>query len=717
MPELAGSSQRSVTPLASRPETRLKWHRVATVRRGLLSLFVFGQTLVACYFLLWVLPYHGDTWVEKALVAVFFLLYAWIAVGFWTAMYGFVLRLFGGDRYSLLKRHSADQLAATPLAKTAIVMPIYHESVQRTLRRLRAVYRDLERVGQLGHFEFYILSDSRDPNVWLEEQAAWQSMCDELHADGRLFYRRRTLNQNYKSGNVADFLRRWGRRYSYMIVMDADSLLSGRTLVRMVQLMELEPATGILQTNPTVINGQSLFARLQQFANRVYSPLFATGLAAIQMGDAAFWGHNAIIRVDAFMRHCGLRKLPGFGLFRGPIMSHDFVEAAYMGRAGYEVWLEPGLGESFEESPPTLADELTRDERWSKGNLQHLWIMLFEPKLRFAHRMAFLNGIMAYLASPLWFCFLALTTVEATQLALSPIDYFPEGHQALFPLWPEWRPQWAIGLALSTVVLLFLPKFLAILSLLISRQAKLFGGFFRLLGSVLVEILISVLLAPVRMLAHSRYILGAMLNFSLSWAGQNRTEETTWPEALVSQSPGMLVGLAWSGFAYWLDPLFFYWSLPVAIPLVLAAPTSVLLSRVNVGKSLAKHRMLMIPEEVRPSPLLQDAVDERRLLPQVQGLTRFEEAVLSPRLNHLHQTLARRRASSVRQSIHERLARLCMREGPGALTNSELSHLCRDKESLEWLHQSAWRASPDSFWGRRLLVLTATDSERDESYL
>lgn len=717
MPELAGSSQRSVTPLASRPETRLKWHRVATVRRGLLSLFVFGQTLVACYFLLWVLPYHGDTWVEKALVAVFFLLYAWIAVGFWTAMYGFVLRLFGGDRYSLLKRHSADQLTATPLAKTAIVMPIYHESVQRTLRRLRAVYRDLERVGQLGHFEFYILSDSRDPNVWLEEQAAWQSMCDELHADGRLFYRRRTLNQNYKSGNVADFLRRWGRRYSYMIVMDADSLLSGRTLVRMVQLMELEPATGILQTNPTVINGQSLFARLQQFANRVYSPLFATGLAAIQMGDAAFWGHNAIIRVDAFMRHCGLRKLPGFGLFRGPIMSHDFVEAAYMGRAGYEVWLEPGLGESFEESPPTLADELTRDERWSKGNLQHLWIMLFEPKLRFAHRMAFLNGIMAYLASPLWFCFLALTTVEATQLALSPIDYFPEGHQALFPLWPEWRPQWAIGLALSTVVLLFLPKFLAILSLLISRQAKLFGGFFRLLGSVLVEILISVLLAPVRMLAHSRYILGAMLNFSLSWAGQNRTEETTWREALVSQSPGMLVGLAWSGFAYWLDPLFFYWSLPVAIPLVLAAPTSVLLSRVSVGKSLAKHRMLMIPEEVRPSPLLQDAVDERRLLPQVQGLTRFEEAVLSPRLNHLHQTLARRRASSVRQSIHERLARLCMREGPGALTNSELSHLCRDKESLEWLHQSAWRASPDSFWGRRLLVLTATDSERDESYL
>lgn len=690
-------------------EKPFRWRGMAYFRRALLALLVFGQTGVASYYLLWILPYHGGTTVEKGLVVLFALLYAWIAVGFWTAIFGLFLRVCGGDRYSLLRRHSAEALADTPLAKTAVVMPIYHEPVQRTLRGLRAIYRDIERSGQIEHFEFYILSDSRDPNVWLEEQTAWQSLCDELGAEGRLFYRRRTVNLNYKSGNVADFLRRWGRRSKYMIVLDADSLMSGRSLVRMVQLMQREPRTGILQTNPTLINGQSLFARLQQFANRVYSPLFATGLAAVQMGEAAFWGHNAIIRTDAFMRHCGLRKLPGLGLFRGPITSHDFVEAAYMGRAGYEVWLEPGLGESYEESPPTLTDELTRDERWSKGNLQHLWVMLFGRNIRFAHRMAFMNGIMAYVASPLWLAFLALTTVEAAQMALQPIDYFPEDHQGLFPVWPEWRPQWAIGLALSTLALLFLPKFLAIGNVLAGRQARAFGGALRLILSVLIEIVISVLLAPVRMLAHSRYVIGAMLNFSLSWAGQNRTEETTWKQALVTQSPGMLAGLAWSGFAWSLDPYFFLWSLPVAIPLVLAAPTSVLLSRVRAGQALRRRGLLLIPEEVRPQDLLRDASDPRRLSPHQEGLTPFEEAILVPRLNRMHQQVARLPRSAVRRETLARLCQLCLEEGPEALTRSELSHICRDRESLAWLHREAWRCRPDSFWGERLTILSAME--------
>lgn len=687
----------------------MRWRGVAFLRRMLLALFVFGQTAIASYYLLWILPYHGSTVVEKGLLVLFALLYAWIAVGFWTAIFGLTLRLRGGDRFSLLQRHSPEALDQTTLAKTAVVMPIYHEPVQRTLRGLRAIYRDIERTGHLEHFEFYILSDSRDPNVWLEEQTAWQNMCDELGAEGRLFYRRRTVNLNYKSGNVADFLRRWGRRCTYMIVLDADSLLSGRTIVRMVQLMQREPGTGILQTNPTLINGRSLFARLQQFANRVYSPLFATGLAAVQMGDAAFWGHNAIIRNDAFMRHCGLRKLPGFGLFKGPILSHDFVEAAYMGRAGYEVWLEPGLGESYEESPPTLADELTRDERWSKGNLQHIWIMLFGRRIRFAHRMAFLNGVMAYLASPLWLAFLILTTVEAAQIALTPIDYFPEDHQSLFPLWPEWRPRWAIALALSTAALLFLPKFLAIGDAVLSRKAKSFGGTGRLLMSVMVEIAISVLLAPVRMLAHSRYVLGGLMNFSLSWAGQNRTEETTWKQALITQSPGMIIGLVWAGFAWSLDPYFFYWSLPVAIPLILSAPTSVLLSRVRAGRAARKRGLLLIPEEVHSSRLLEDASYTRRLSPHQYGLTPFEEAVISPRLNLMHRSVARLPRGVVRREALAQLCLECLHEGPDVLTPNELSHICRDQESLAWLHNAVWRSGPDTYWGERLALLSEMD--------
>lgn len=677
-----------------------------------MTIFVVGQTLIACYFLLWVLPYHGDTLVELGLLVLFALLYMWIAVGFWTAILGFVLRLAGGDRYSLLKRHAGEALDATPLAKTAIIMPVYHEPVHWTLSGLKAVYQDLERSGHLDLFEFHILSDSRDPNVWLEEQATWYRLCQELGAEGRLFYRRRRVNLNFKSGNVADFLRRWGRRYRYMVVLDADSLLSADTIVRMVQLMEREPRVGILQTVPSIINGESLFARVQQFSNRLYSNLFAAGLAAIQLGDAAFWGHNAIIRIKPFMDHCGLRKLRGFGLFRGPIMSHDFVEAAYMGRAGYEVWLEPNLGNSFEESPPTLSDELSRDNRWSRGNLQHLWILLFGRRLRLAHRMALLNGVMAYMASPLWLAFLILTTVEAVQMTVASIDYFPDGHQGLFPLWPEWRPEWALGLALSTLSLLFIPKFLAILDAVIHGTARQFGGVWRLFVSVLAEIMVSVLLAPVRMMAHSRYVLGALLNVSLTWAGQNRTQETSWRDAFLTQFPGMVVAAGWSAFAWSLDPMFFLWSLPVAIPLMLAAPTSVWLSRVSAGQALRRRGMLLIPEERASVQVLDDARAARRDSATASMLTAVEEAVVRPRLNRLHHALARDIRLARRAKLLEPLVERCGTDGPDSLSRSELSQLFRDRQSVADLHQLAWQAPTDSFWGRRITMLSRKGRRR-----
>ncbi|MBQ0745407.1 MAG: glucans biosynthesis glucosyltransferase MdoH [Marinobacter sp.] len=677
-----------------------RWRRVANLRRAVLMLFVFGQTAVASYYLLWVLPYHGGTPLEISMLVLFAILYAWIAVGFWTAVFGFVIRLMGGDRHSILKRHTEAELLETPLAKTAVLLPIYHEPVHWTLSGLKAVYRDIERTGQIEHFEFYILSDSRNPDVWLEEQVAWNQLVKDLGGEGRIFYRRRPVNLNYKSGNVADFLRRWGKRCKYMVVLDADSLMTGSTIVRMVRLMEREPGVGILQTNPNIINGQSLFARIQQFANRFYSTLFANGLAAIQMGDAAFWGHNAILRIEPFMNHCGLRKLPGIGIFGGPIMSHDFVEAAYMGRAGYEVWLEPGLGGSYEESPPTLADELSRDSRWAKGNLQHLWVMLREPGLRFAHRMAFLNGIMAYVASPLWLGFLILTTIAAAQMTLSPIEYFPDGHQGLFPLWPEWRPEWALGLALSTLALLFLPKFLAILDAMIHRFTKEFGGLFRLFCSVILEIMISVLLAPVRMWAHSRYVVSALLNVSLHWAGQNRTEETGWKEALITQLPGMLLAGGWSAFAWSLDTMFFLWSLPVALPLILAAPTAVYLSRNSLGQALKKCRLLLIPEESIAMSLLEDAVWYRSRELANPTLTPLEQAVLRLDHNRLHQALAWDHRHGSRTAELEACVARCLKEGPEALSRSEMSQIARDRQSLKALHEGAWRATPGSFWGR-----------------
>ncbi len=684
-------------------DVQVEWRKAAWLRRVLLTILVLAQSVMASTYMMAVLPYHGGNVVELCIIIVFFVLFAWISVGFWMGVFGFVIRCLGGDRFSLLRRHSPQELNERSLTRTAIVMPIFHEPIQRTFGGIRAVYQSLAQTGQIDHFDFFILSDSRDPGIWLAEQAAWHQLCQELGADGHLFYRRRTLNQHYKSGNIADFLRRWGRSYEYMVVLDADSLMGGSTLVKMVQLMQVEPKIGILQANSTLVNARSMFARVQQFANHVYGPLFTTGLASLQLGEAVYWGHNAIIRTRAFMQHCGLKRLSGPGLFNGSILSHDFVEAALMGRSRYEVWLEPELINSHEESPPTLVDDLHRDKRWAKGNLQHLWVMLFEPGLRPAHRMVFLNGIMSYLASPLWLAFLILTTIEAARLVLVPIDYFPEPH-SLFPVWPEWNPAWAIGLAGSTVFLLFLPKLLAVVDVIRCRRITHHGGIIHLLLSALGEILVSSLLAPIRMLAHSRYVLEFLFNMTLRWAGQNRTDETRWSTAILHQFPGTLLAGCWGAFAFWLDQMFFYWSLPVAGPLVFAAPTSVFLSRVGPGDHLKRWRIFQVQEERFGSQLLDDlnARSCRLLDTRTEFSSAAVQAILDPMLNQVHQAMGHDHRGGKKQEMILELRKQCFHRGPEALDQKELSYLARDRASLQWLHEQAWRASPDSYWGKAL---------------
>ncbi|NMT62813.1 glucans biosynthesis glucosyltransferase MdoH [Marinobacter orientalis] len=679
---------------AGRDRPAVRWRPAACFRRSLLAALVIGQTAVATVALASIMPLESGYLPNLLLIGLFTLLHGWIAVGCWTAVFGFVIRRLGGDRYSLARRHTEESLCKTALAPTAIVVPICNEPVERTLSGLREVYRELQRQGRLKHFDFYILSDTRDPEVWLAEQAAWQALCRELKAEGRLFYRRRTVSLNYKSGNIADFLRRWGRRYRYMIVLDADSLAGGETLVRLVRLMEREPAVGIVQTSPIIVGAETLFARLQQFASRVYSPLFASGLAAIQMGDAVYWGHNAIIRVDAFMKHCGLRKLTGPGLFGGPVISHDFVEAAYMGRAGYEVWLEPSLAQSYEESPPTLEDELIRDHRWTRGNLQHLWLLMTTPALRFTHRMALVNGIMSYLASPLWLLFVILTMITAGHApqpeTTAPLPF--AGGAAL-----------AVGLGLSTLGLLFLPRLLAIGDILVTGQSALFGGRLRLIASTLLETVVSLLLAPIKMLAHSRSVVCALTNVPVHWAGQNRQEETGWGRALDEHRTGIVLALGWCGVAGWIgSPLLALWSLPVILPLLVAAQTSVVLGTKSSGSAVDNAGLLATPESREPLQMIQEAGAGMPLLPGGIGLSNVQQAILLPTMNAVHRQLARVRPEKQTTAA---LIRHCLEHGPDQLEHRQLNLLCRDRQALASLHTAAWQADRDSYWGSRIASL------------
>lgn len=682
--------------MATSAEAVCRWQGRARWRRSLFLALVLGSVAAAVWAMRGILPYHGAKPLEVVILVLFGLLFAGITSGFWIAVYGFALRRLGGDPLSPLRRIPADRLSATGLAPTAILFPIYHEEIERSFAGLRATYRSLAETGELAHFEFFILSDSRDPEIWLAEREAWFELCEELGGHGRIHYRRRSLNVKRKPGNVGDFLARWGARYRYMVVLDADSVMTGATLVTLVQLMEHEPRIAILQTAPTLINARTLHARVQQFGSRLYGPLFLAGLAALQLGEAAFWGHNAVLRVAPFQRHGRLPQLRGWGLFSGTVLSHDFVEAALLRRAGYEIWLEPGLNGSYEEAPPTLVDELARDQRWVKGNLQHL-VFLFGRGFSAAHRAAFLNGIMNYCSALLWLAFLAAVTAETALLTLFPVEYFPEPHLP-YPLWPEWRPDWALALIAVTVTVLFLPKLLALFEVLCdSKRRRTMGGGVRLTASVALEVLIASLLAPVRMFAHARFVIAALLGTRVSWAGQNRTRETSWADAWVRHAPGTVVALAWSGFAWWLDRRFFLWSLPVAVPLILAAPLSVWLSRYRAGVGLRRWRWLLTPEEAVPPAVLRE-LDAYRS-PLGGPLSGFSRAVLLPLANALHIQLARqRRLTPLRAEHRARLIAACLRAGPEALSVTDKRFLAEDAGALVELHQRAWMQPPGAPW-------------------
>jgi len=686
------------------------WVHVAHRRRFLLMILVLIPSVIASGFMVNVLPHQGRTWLESAIVLFFGALFGWISIGFWTALLGFFTLAGRPDRFAITHQKDDERGDFTPGGRTAIVMPICHEPVDRVFAGLQAIYQSLERTGTLQHFDFFILSDSSDPATWVKEEEAWLDWCRAINCFDTIFYRRRRVRLKRKSGNVADFCRRWGRRYRYMIMLDADSVMAGKTLVALVRLMERHPDAGMIQTAPSAVNRRSLFARVQQFASRVYGPMFAAGLHFWQLGDGQYWGHNTIIRIAPFMALCGLPRLPGKPPLGGEIMSHDFVEAALMGRAGWALWLAFDLPGSYEETPSTLLEEMNRDRRWCQGNLQHLRILPTEG-LFGAHRALFINGVLSYVSALLWFCFLTLSTAEAIRDVLSEPNYFPSG-PSLFPEWPVWRPNWALSLLAVTAMILFLPKILSVIMLGVRGQARAFGGGAKLTLSVLLEVLLSSLFAPIRMLFHSKFVVQNLLGRTVSWGSQTREDsETGWWEAIAHHGLDTLFATVWGVALYWLNPQYFWWVTPIIGGLILSIPISVLASRVRLGDRTRAWGLFKIPEETAPPTELHDldrnlSIGEREAthVPATEQ-DGFVRAVVDPYINALHRMLLGKQRSlkaTIRASRAALLER-ALATGPIVLTTRERRLLLSDPEMVDQLHERVW-ALPDharaSRWGR-----------------
>jgi membrane glycosyltransferase len=529
---------------------------------------------------------------------------------------------------------------STDGVRTALVMPAYNEDPIVITAALQAMAEQLAQSAAKEIFEIVILSDSTDADAWIRESIAVDQLRARVH-NMPVWYRRRWHNVARKAGNIEDFVERWGGRFDYMVVLDADSLIDADTLVALVRRMHADPALGILQTVPTLIGAMTLFGRLQQFAARVYGPIIARGLSAWSGDDGNYWGHNAIIRVQAFAACCGLPQLPGRKPFGGFIMSHDFVEAALMRRAGWKVRLNIDLGGSYEECPPTLADLAVRDRRWAQGNLQHTKV-IDAAGLSLASRLHLAVGIMSYLSSPVWLVLLCVGFALALQAHLIRPEYFTHDFQ-LFPTWPLFDARLMLSLFMFSMLVLFVPKLMGVLRAIVNgpiRRAPY--GIIGLTLSIAIELALSVLYAPVLMLTQSQHVFEIIVGRDSGWNAQRRRAgDTDWGDAWGAYGKLVLIGIFTAVIAWFLSPPLLAWLSPALLGLILAVPLARASGSVAIGRALGRLGLLRTPEEAQVPPLVArklELIAAASPMPRdgLHFLARNREA----RLTHIHSNLA-----------------------------------------------------------------------------
>jgi membrane glycosyltransferase len=653
------------------------------------------------------------------LLMLFVVLFFLAAIGFVHGLFGFVLRIVGDrQRITALADYRDQSLAGT---STALVFPIYNENAARVCEGLRATYDSLKKTGQIERFDFFILSDSADPDKWVEEERRWFDLVQGLDALGRIYYRRRVSNEGKKSGNVRDFLSNWGRRYRYFIVFDADSVMRGETLVDLVKLMEVHPDVGLIQTVPALMNAESLFGRIQQFANRLYAPVFIAGLNYWARGFGNYWGHNAIIRTEPFMQCCDLPHLPGSKPFGGQILSHDFVEAALLLKENWRVWFAYELEGSYEEAPQGLIENAQRDRRWCQGNLQH-GMVLFAKGLRGVSRIHLLLGIFGYLAGPLWLLFLITfhwMRWSHKETGLSNITV-----HGFMPFNNMSGTQHAFFVFALCMVVLLLPKVLSLVDLAFDNaRRRAFGGLTHAAAGIVAETVFSTLHAPLQMLWHTRFVLTILLGTDVNWGAQKRSADgTAWSFATRRHWGHTLIGIVWGTLAFQLDETTFWWFTPVLGGMVLSIPLSVLTSRGSFGLRARRLGLFLTPEETsRPPELasLNVRVAEHEMA--ARGALRgpnsgIADAVLDPYVNAIHVSLQREKR--LNPAYADALAKLgvgggqvralgekLLATGPDALAPLEKLLVLSDADAMSWLHKRAWLQPSETLapWWRQAI--------------
>jgi membrane glycosyltransferase len=571
-----------MTPANLQSTTVINWRRaiMAAFVGTTLALFAYGFTLV--------LGDQGWCWLDISMLITFMITLPRTVIIFWESIIGFIL-LLRGIEAALLKVSPFTELPPqqdTLILRCAVLMTLRNEDPERSFKRLRIIRESIDATVHGRSFGMYVLSDTSDPVIGeAEEQLArdWQEKFEDTNPN---FYRRRRQNDGYKAGNLGEFLARLGSKYDLMLPLDADSLMSGNEIVKLVTIMQRHPKIGILQTRHVGAPSGSPFARICQFGFRLSLRAYSIGKAWWNADCGSYWGHNAMVRVAPFMTDCQLPVLPGKPPFGGWLLSHDTIEAMFMRRAGYEVRVFPMESESWEDTPPTLPDYIKREKRWCQGNLQHSFLIGFPGLLPF-HRFQILYSMLGYAGPFCWPILIALSTVKIFDQSMTQSQIFA-----------------AVSLYIGLHIMIFVPRITGILYMLLTPgEIERFGGILRLTTGVVIEIIFSFLMASIVAIAITIFIIRLLFMRGVTWSGQQRDANALsaavaarlfWPQTLLGLLLFVLLG--------WKAPGAIPWASPMLISLTAAIPFAVLTASPRFGKLLAHLRLCSTPEEFKPPP-------------------------------------------------------------------------------------------------------------------
>ncbi|MCB4820573.1 glucans biosynthesis glucosyltransferase MdoH [Roseicella aerolata] len=549
------------------------------LRRLLFALLGLGLTTLLLWLAARVLAPDGWTVWEVLLFLCFAGTAPWTALCAANALVGLGILLRAPSPPAAVLPALRHARPGAPAACTAIAVCIRNEDMAQVLPPLGRLLEGLAAAGAADRFTLWFLSDTQDPALAAMEALAIEEFRARRAAGIPVGYRRRAENTGFKAGNVMEFLDRHVGQAQLMLCLDADSEMTAPAVLRLVACMEADPQIAILQQLIVGRPATAAFPRLFQFGMRAGMRAWATGQAWWQGPEGPYWGHNAVLRIEPFRRHCRLEALPD----GRPILSHDQVEAVRLHAAGWKVCCLPVEEGSMEGNPPALPEFMARDLRWAAGNMQY-WDLLRLPGQTWMGRWQLVQAILLFLGAPLW---VGVLLSGALNAATGGAAGTPSG--------------WLLALMLATWAMLHAPKLSGYAEVLLRPQlATRYGGRAAFLRGALAEIGFTTLLDPISVFNKAVFLLALPFGGRrAAWAPQNRADRgVAWGDAARLLWPHTLFGLLVFGLLWAAAPEALAWALPWAGGLLLAVPFCVLTASPRVSALLRDTRLAATPEEL-----------------------------------------------------------------------------------------------------------------------